>query len=178
MLPSELTKHRPEPLSQTIADLAKTETDPGNVHALADRLAVESTPVADLPSWLRTEAKRKEKAQAEIEEADRATNAKLQAWTNYQSALSAAGEIRQDINAAQEILERCKAPTSKIFTDWVPSRRLSVFLANAQNQILEAVFTERMALGLPETIKALKSRLAEAEAQIADAERTYGFGKE
>lgn len=177
-LPASVAEHRPHPLGQ---DVQSTQLQSGgNVSNIADRLAIEKTPIDQLPEWLRKEAEQKAAAQQAIDEANSATDRKLSAWNRYCQAITALDELKRDVSTGEQALARAQSTVANVqasFDNW----QFAMRHGNAVQ--IRAVVTDYMidreiVKLMPPSLKKLRERIATATGEIAEMERTHGFSHE
>ena len=174
-LPASIAANRPHPLGNAVqtAQIAGG----GNVSNIADRLAIENTPVDQLPDWLKQEAERKAAAQKAIDEANAATEQKLAAWQRYCTALNSLEELRRDVCTGEQSLARAQSTVANVqaaFDNW-PFAMRNGNAVQIRSVVTDFLIDKEIVRLMPASLKKLREKITAAERDIAEMERTHGF---
>jgi hypothetical protein len=172
---AEITEtHAPLPLGSQIQNLQATGA--GNVHVIAQGLAIRTAPLQELPPGLRDARKKIDEAQTQKDAAESELNARLADWQRYQSLLADIAERRKHLAFAEERLALAKSAVAQLPANFltIPHIGKPGAWAGAIEMIRDSILCERLAKLLPLWIERETAAVAELEAQAVKLERQYG----
>jgi hypothetical protein len=174
-LPEAIEQHRPNPLGRDVE-----QANPNNARHnanVADQLAIMAAEKNDLPPVL----KRAREEMEQVEQLRRDAVAKMDAgvasWRFYQSALSAAQELREDIAAGESMFVKCQQDLEGLQADfdlWPKNFRENKW-GLICSRVASALAAAKMIQIFPASLKALRAKLHKAEVEIAEMEKQNGF---
>jgi hypothetical protein len=172
-LQETISEYRPAPLGEAVQ---AASTGPGgsrNISQVADELGIMGCPKEDLPPALRKAREDLEESARLKEEAESKVRQGIADWQAYEGALLALKELRADIAGGENLVALCRRDVETLQAEFDSS--LKSGRVQAINRVQSALAAREMLKLLPASLKALRTRLNTAEAEIAAMEKQHGF---
>jgi hypothetical protein len=149
---------------------------PGNANVNAQRVAVRSCPLDELPGWLRKPRAELDAAETTKTAASRKVDERLRDWETYQTTLAEIADRKKHLDFAQGRLALAQDAAAQLQTNFMAIQRIGQPQAwtSAVELIRDAGLCKELVRLLPAWIEAESAAIAALEAAASELEKRYG----
>jgi hypothetical protein len=167
-------EHAPHPLGAQIQE--QQNAGAGNCNVLAQKIAVRSCPLGELPEGLREARAELDAAETAKTEASRKMDERLRDWGTYQNLLNEISERRKHLAFAQERHALAKDAVTQLPANFLAIPRIGepAAWAGAIELVRDALVCRELVKLLPPWIEAESAELDKLSAAASKLEEQYG----